>query len=126
MLAVGYVGLFLCFLVERFFLREINTGSPIHILQLTFGAFWIVGLIALVTLQFRHCRKERMNQPPQKMTSSDVLGLLSGTYNPNAELPKWIALPIKVFAWLVIGVFVLFMLVLLAGLTYSYFFSKPA
>ncbi|MBN1391460.1 MAG: hypothetical protein JW947_01505 [Sedimentisphaerales bacterium] len=84
---------------------------------ITVGAGFIVLLAVVVPIQILvFDRKEIKGQPLAPLTIQDVTGLPFNRANPNAKIPKWIKIPILSFLFLVLGLFVIFVVMIL--LTY--------
>lgn len=125
----SYCGLLVCYLIGKILGVEINSNSPslLFFAVLFFSGMMIIGLLVLLPIQVLYFeRKARKNKPPEKMTAGDVIGLPFGAFNPNAQLPKWISIPVKVILWGIVGIFVLFIAFLLIGLTVSFFWGPEA
>jgi branched-subunit amino acid ABC-type transport system permease component len=67
-------------------------------------------------------RRERKGQQLAKLTIKDLIGLPFGAANSNAEIPKWVKIPVLSFLFFLLGVFVIFFVMLLA--TYLIFKIK--
>lgn len=60
-----------------------------------FSFLFFIALMVFVPIQILYFgRKERSDRPLQKMTVADVIGLPFGASNPDAEVPKWIKIPV--------------------------------
>jgi hypothetical protein len=124
MIRFGGGGLFVCFVFGKTAgIKNIADESlPLFIAMLFFLTILLVGLLVLFPIQVLYFdRKERKNKPPELVTLDDVAGLHSGEFNPNAQLPKWISIPVKIVLWAVVGVFILFITLGLIGLAVSHF-----
>ena len=64
-------------------------------------------------------RKARKGRPLQKMKMSDVIGLPFGIANPDAEVPKWIKIPVLLIMYMLLT---FLLLGLLLGLIAYWFY----
>lgn len=126
-LGVGFFGLLICSILEKIFLGDSNNTefTVLRILLYIFSGVWILGLLILTPIQILYFqRKERQNQVLETVTAKDLAGLADGTYNPDAELPKWISVPVKIIFWGIVSFFILFVLLVLIGLAISSFYPE--
>ncbi len=104
---VGFWGLAICKLVEIIFFENEKDmiSHPVGSgFIYVFGVSFVFSLIVLVPFQVLIVeRKDRKNRPKEKMRFADLLLLPFGAANPNAELPKWIAIPIKLLLFLLLA-----------------------
>lgn len=120
-------GLLVCYLAGKVLGIDISSDSPslLFFAMLFFLAIMIIGLLILLPIQILYFeRKARKNKPPEKMTLGDLTGLPFGAFNPNAQLPKWISIPAKIFFWGIVGFFVLFISIVLIGIMVGHFFAE--
>lgn len=96
----GSCGMLVCYFIGKILGIELSSDSPspLFFAVLFFSTIMIIGLLVLLPIQVLYFeRKARKNKPPEKMTVGDVISLPFGASNPNAELPKWISIPVKIF-----------------------------
>lgn len=123
LIGLGFVGLLLSEVVEKLFYSSEKEmmQNPYWATLVYISAFlFIFSLMVLVPIQILGFeRKQRKNQPVEKVTVSDLLGLPFGAFNPDAELPKWIGIPVLVIFW-IIGI--VFGLIIVAGIIWLIMF----
>ena len=101
------MGLGLCKLVELLFFENGRDmmqhpwwSSAIYVL----AAIFVMTLLVAVPIEILVVGKmARRKNPPDKLTLADIAGIPFGAYNPNAEVPKWIAYPVLALFWLLLG-----------------------
>lgn len=107
---IGFLGLFVCFAVERVFFSGDDVKIPLgfRCVEIVIGGIWFFTLMVIVPVQILYFhRKNRDNASLEKVKIRDFAGVLFGACNPDAKLPKWVSVPILVFLWLLAAVFVL-------------------
>ncbi|MGD9613627.1 MAG: hypothetical protein AB7V22_12090 [Kiritimatiellia bacterium] len=73
-----------------------------------FSAVFAITLLMAVPIEILVVgRMARRNKPPDKLTLADIAGIPLGAYNPNAEVPKWIAYPILALFWFLLALLAL-------------------
>ena len=66
---------------------------------------FFIALMVFVPIQILYFgRKERSDRPLQKMTIGDVIGLPFGASNPDAEVPKWIRIPVLSVMYILLAI----------------------
>ena len=74
-------------------------------------ALFLGGLMFFLPVQVLYFeRKARRNKPLMKMTGGDLVGLPFGACNPEAEVLKWISIPVKLLLWLLVGIIALMLI----------------
>ena len=109
--AIGFFGLFACRLFEILFYeneREMGENPFWFSAIIVFLILFVVPLIVFLPIQILNIeRKGRRAMPPDKQTTSDVIGIPFGAFNPNASVPKWISFPILALFWILLVALVL-------------------
>ena len=73
-----------------------------------FSFLFFIALMVFVPIQILYFgRKERSVSPLQKMAIGDVMGLPFGASNPDAEVPKWIKIPILSVMYILLAILLL-------------------
>lgn len=116
LLSFSFLGLALCRIIELRFLgseQQIMKHPFWSKVMIFFVIVWCVSLAVLVPIQILVCeRKERKGQPLAKLTIKDLIGLPFHAANPNAEVPKWIKIPVLSFLFLLLSILVIFFVML--------------
>jgi hypothetical protein len=117
LLSFSLLGTMICHIIDL-----ITPGEGTSVMSLSFGIIWVVTLGVLGPIQiFVFERRARKGQELQKLTAKDIIGLPFGAVNPNAKIHKWIAIPVLTVLYLVVGIFVLFLAMILIGYLVSKF-----
>ena len=97
----------MCKLVELLFFENTREmmrhpwwSYAIYVLAAVFTGTLLVAVPIEVLVVGKMARRKK---PPEKLTPADVAGIPFGAYNPNAEVPKWIAYPVLALFWLLIA-----------------------
>ncbi|MBN2019937.1 MAG: hypothetical protein JW749_06910 [Sedimentisphaerales bacterium] len=111
------LGMALCGIVEFCFLEGKNQLLNHPFWSKVFIAFlggYMVLLVVVVPIEiFVFGRKERKGQALPKFTIKDLICLPFGAANPNAEIPKWIKVPVLSILFLLLCILVFFLVMLL-------------
>ena len=106
-IVLSFLGLGLCKLVEllvfengREMMRNPIWASAIYAVSAVFAITLLIAVpIEILVVE----RKTRRKKPPDKLTLADIAGIPLGAYNPNAEVPKWIAYPTLALFWFLLA-----------------------
>ena len=121
------LGLAFCAIVDFFFLKGKHQlmahpfWSKVAIILL--GGYFVFWFVLFPIEIFVFSRKERKGQALPKLTVKDVICLPFGVTNPNAEIPKWIKVPILSILFLLLSIFVIFFVMLLITNVIAHFVS---
>ncbi len=107
----GILGLFLTRVFSWVFSVELQDNLILFIFMIASMALFLGGLMFFLPVQVLYFeRKARRNKPLMKMSGGDLVGLPFGAYNPEAEVPKWISIPVKLLLWLLVGIIALMLI----------------
>ena len=111
-ITVSFVGLLVCALIDKLYYgNERNLSDSPFWFSLTvflgviFAVSSIGGMVAIVIIKSIE-RRGIPKEERQRITISDLAGLPFGAANPDAELPKWISIPIVAILWSIVIIFV--------------------
>jgi hypothetical protein len=127
-LAVSFIGLFACRLVDRVFYAGTDTfgKTPVgSFITIVFAIAWCIGLIVFVPLRVAWDRS-RVAEVQRQMREGEIdptrlpLPRQMIFYANFGNLPKWLYLPVVAVAWLLVAIFVL----IVSGLLIAYVTGK--
>jgi hypothetical protein len=104
---------FLFFQDEQPMIKHLFSSKVMIAFISGYFVFWMV-LFPIEIFVFDRIRSKSQLFP--KLTIKDLIGLPFGTANPDANIPKWIKIPVLSILFLLLGIFVIFCVMLL--LTY--------
>ena len=88
--------------------RQMMQHSLWSTIVYAFSFLFFIALMVFVPIQILYFgRKERSDRPLKKMTIGDVMGLPFGASNPDAEVPKWIKIPILSVMYILLAILLL-------------------
>ena len=130
LMTVGFFGLLFSSIIDCLFFKGNAAARPksltgMYIFFVFVDIFTLLVLVPVQILYFR--RKNRNDAELPKATFKDLLCLPFGACEPDAKLPKWIALPVLGFFWVLAAVFVIvILLVLLSLIIFKFFPGQPS
>jgi len=109
LLTIGFLGLLVCSLIDRFFLGESRENHPVFYNCLFFFlALYVITLLVIFPVQILYFhRKNRDDSSLKKATLKDIAAIPFGVSNPDARIPKWVSIPVYGFLWLLVSILIL-------------------
>lgn len=111
LISFSFLGLAFTKIVEWLFFengRQIMRHPFWATIVYVFSFLFIISLMVFVPIQILYFgRKERGDKPLPKMTVGNVIGLPFGAFDPDAEVPKWIKIPILSVTYILLAILLL-------------------